>query len=107
MTLNSNSAVNFATWITGFSDVGSQSGNSVTFRHPQGTSQASEVSASYRWSTDLVNFHNAVASAGGTTVTFTPSLGTPTAGTTTVTATVSGTVPAKLFVTLQATQSAP
>lgn len=84
-----------------------RNGNSVTFRHPQNASPASDVTAGYRWSTDLVNFHESGAASGGTTVTFTPAADTPVAGTTTVTAAITGTAPAKLFVTARATRAVP
>jgi hypothetical protein len=81
-----------------------KSGSTVTFQHPQNATPASDVSAAYVWSTDLATYNSDGASAGGTTVSF----GTGTvAGTTTVTATITGTVPAKLFVALKATQAAP
>jgi hypothetical protein len=81
-----------------------KSGNTVTFQHSQSATPASDVSASYVWSTDLVTFHPDGASAGGVTVGFDTSTD---AGTTTVTATITGTVPAKLFVSLKATQATP
>ena len=84
-----------------------KSGSTITFRHPQSGFPASDVTAAYRWSTDLVDFHDSGAASGGTTVTIAPALNTPAAGTTTVTATVTGTQPAKLFLILEATQAAP
>lgn len=75
-----------------------------TFTHPQG-SLASDLTASYRWSTDLVTFHDDGASSGGTTVNFATSPNTPSAGNTTVTATVSGTPVQKLFVRVEVTQN--
>lgn len=81
------------------------SGNTVTFRHPQNASPASDVSAAYEWSADLVTFHADGASDGGATVSFTASPDTPLAGTTTVTAAITGTVPAKLFFRLKALQT--
>ena len=84
-----------------------KSGSTVTFRHPQGGTFASDVTAAYKWSTDLANFHDSGAASGGTTVTLTPALNTPSSGTTTVTAAVTGTQPAKLFLTLEATQTTP
>lgn len=79
--------------------------NTVTFRHPQGGVQASDVTAAYRWSTDLATFHASGAASGGTTVVITPALNTPSAGTTTATATITGTQPSKLFLTVEATQA--
>lgn len=81
-----------------------KSGDTVTFQHPQNATPASDVSAAYVWSTDLATFNADGASAGGTTVNFGTST---TEGTTTVTATITGTVPAKLFVALKATQATP
>jgi hypothetical protein len=81
-----------------------KTGSTVTFQHPQGGSPASDVTAAYKWSTDLATFHASGAASGGTTVTLTPALNTPSAGITTVTATITGTQPAKLFLTLEASQ---
>ncbi|MEO7097762.1 MAG: immunoglobulin domain-containing protein [Luteolibacter sp.] len=88
---------------TGITQI-SKSGNTVTFQHPQNTTPGSDVSGAYVWSTDLATFNADGATAGGTTVSFGKST---VAGTTTVTATMTGTVPAKLFVALKATQTAP
>jgi autotransporter-associated beta strand protein len=84
-----------------------RSGNIVTFQHPENASPGADVTAAYLWSTDLVNFHANGATAGGIAVNFANSTNTPVAGTTTVTATVTGTMPAKLFISLKATQAAP
>jgi hypothetical protein len=84
-----------------------KSGSTVSFRHPQSGAAASDVTAAYKWSTDLANFHASGVASGGTTVTITPALNTPSAGTTTVTATVSGTQPSRLFLVLEATQTTP
>lgn len=81
-----------------------KTGNTVTFQHPQNATPASNVSAAYVWSTDLATFNADGASAGGSTVSFATST---VAGTTTVTATITGTVPAKLFVAMKATQATP
>jgi hypothetical protein len=81
---------------------GTQSGNSFTFTHPQGTT-ASDLSASYRWSTDLTTFHLGGATSGGTTVNFTTEADTPSPGFTRVTATATGTLPACLFVDVRVT----
>ena len=88
---------------TGITQV-SSSGNSVTFRHPQGT-PASDVAAVYQWSTDLVTFHDAGVPAGGTTVNFNVNLNTPVSGTTTVTANITGTIPTRLFTVVKATRT--
>lgn len=84
-----------------------KSGSTVTFQHPQNATPPSDVSAAYVWSTDLATLFGDGASSGGTTVSFSASPDTPVAGTTTVTATITGTVPAKLFVALKATQNTP
>lgn len=88
----------------GISEV-ARSGNTVTFRHPQSGAAASDVAASYRWSTDLATFHASGVESGGTTVTLAPALDTPAAGTTTVTATITGTQPSRLFLVLEALQT--
>jgi hypothetical protein len=71
---------------------GSKNGHSFTFTHPQGT-LASNLSASYRWSTDLATFHLGGVTSGGTTVNFTTEANTPSPGFTRVTATATGTLP--------------
>jgi hypothetical protein len=82
------------------------SGNTLTFTHPLNANPASDLTASYRWSTDLATFHNDgdPNGAGTTTVTFsdpTPAAG----GRFSVTATITGTViPDKLFVDVKMTQ---
>jgi hypothetical protein len=79
----------------------SKSGNNFTFAHPQGT-LASDLTATYRWSTDLLTFHDANQNVGGTTVTFTPSV---TPGSTTVVATIAGMPLERLFVVVRVTQN--
>lgn len=74
-----------------------RSGNTITFRHPQNPSPASDVTAVYQWSTDLVNFHADGSSSAGTTVNFSPSVNDPVSGTTTVTVMLDGEIPARLF----------
>jgi methionine-rich copper-binding protein CopC len=81
---------------------GIKNGNTFTFTHPQGT-LASDLSASYRWSTDLVTFHLGGGTSGGTTVAFTTEANTPSPGFTRVTATATGTLPGRLFVDVQVT----
>ena len=81
-----------------------KTGSTVTSRHPQSGLAASDVTAAYKWSTDLATFHASGAASGGTTVTINPALNTPSADTTSVTATISGSQPAKLFLTLEATK---
>ena len=84
---------------------GGKTVNTFTFTHPQGATLAADLTASYRWSTDLTTFHADGASNGNTTVNFTMQTNTPALGTTTVTATVIGTALDKLFVTVGVTQN--
>ena len=83
---------------------GTKNGNTFTFTHPQNATPASDLTASYRWSTDLATFHPGGATSGGTTVTFTTQANTPSPGITTVTASVTGTTTSKLFVRVYVTQ---
>ncbi|NJM54774.1 MAG: hypothetical protein HC841_01545 [Verrucomicrobiae bacterium] len=62
---------------------GAASGNTFTFTHPQG-SLAADLSAAYRWSKDLVTYHDSgVTEGGGTRVDFSTQPNTPSAGITT------------------------
>jgi hypothetical protein len=81
---------------------GIRSGNTFTFTHPRGT-PASDLSASYRWSTDLAAFHLGGGTSGGTTVNFTTEANMPSPGLTRVTATATGTHPDRLFVDIEVT----
>jgi len=83
---------------------GTVTGNSFTFTHPQSSSPASDLTATYRWSTNLETFTADGDSQAGTTVDFTTEADSPVSGTTTVTATVSGTPVDKLFVEIEVTQ---
>jgi hypothetical protein len=83
---------------------GIRSGNTFTFTHPQNVSPATDLTASYRWSTDLATFHLGGGTSGGTTVNFTTQADTPSPGITTVTATITGTAANKLFVRVSVTQ---
>ena len=84
---------------------GTKTGNTFTFTHPQNTTPASDLTASYRWSKDLASFlANGATDGAGTTVTFTTQANTPSSGITTVTATVTGTATSKLFVRVNVTQ---
>jgi autotransporter-associated beta strand protein len=86
--------------------VSAVNGNTFTFSHPVNSSPASDVSVAYRWSKDLATFHGHGESDGdGTTVSFIP--GTPSGGMVTVTANITGTPAARLFVDMEATQTAP
>ncbi|PXA04643.1 hypothetical protein DDZ13_05580 [Coraliomargarita sinensis] len=84
---------------------GNVTADSFTFTHPQSGELASDLTATYRWSTDLETFSNDGDSFGGTTVVFTAETDSPTAGTTSVTATVSGTLVDKLFVDVEVIQN--
>jgi hypothetical protein len=84
----------------------SKSGNTVTFQHPN-TAPASDVSAVYVWSTDLITYQDDGAGSGGTTVNFSMTPNLPVAGTSTVTATITGTVPGNLFVAVKAILASP
>jgi methionine-rich copper-binding protein CopC len=84
---------------------GSKSGNTFTFTHPQNASPAADLTASYRWSTDLATFNLGGATSGGTTVNFTTQANTPSPGFTRVTATVTGTAASKLFLRVNVTQN--
>jgi hypothetical protein len=81
---------------------GEPGGGSFAFSHPLSNAPAGDVTASYRWSTDLRSFHDDGASdENGTTVSF--SQATPSAGTVGVNTTVTGTPVEKLFVIIEAT----
>jgi hypothetical protein len=80
--------------------------NTFTFTHPVNICPADDLTATYRWSTDLTSFQDdGAANAGGTTtVTFAP--GTPSGGMVTVVATITGSViPDKLFVDVEVVQT--
>jgi hypothetical protein len=83
----------------GLTSVSSSAGNLV-FRHTRNATPASDLTASYEWSTDLTQWHASGVSFGGTSITF----GAPTVVTpgspemVEVTATVTaGATPAKVF----------
>ena len=82
---------------------GVKSGNTFTFTHPKNASPAIDLTASYRWSTDLATFHLGGETSGGTSVNFTTQANTPSTGFTRVTATASGTPPSRLFVDVKVT----
>lgn len=83
---------------------GTKNGNFFTFIHPQNATPASDLSASYRWSTNLSTFHLGGATSNGTTVTFTTEANTPSPGYTRVTASTTGTIPTRLFVDVRVTE---
>ena len=82
---------------------GSKSGITFTFTHPQNASPAADLTASYRWSTNLAAFHLGGQTSGGTTVNFITEANTPSPGFTRVTATAAGTLPGRLFVDVNVT----
>ena len=82
---------------------GIRSGNTFTFTHPKNATPAADLTASYRWSTDLATFNLGGATSGGTTVNFTTQANTPSPGFTRVTATATGTLPGRLFFDVQVT----
>ncbi len=85
--------------------LGTLSGNHLTFTHPIHDTPASDLTATYRWSTDLQTFHDDGDSNASATTTVTFAQGAPSAGMVTVTATITGTViPSKLFVNVNVTQ---
>jgi hypothetical protein len=92
-----------STWNAGFTGIHTDDAT-TTLQHPQKAIPASGVSGSYEWSTNLAEWHPSGAMAGGTIVTITPALNTPSVGITTATATTAGTVPATLFFRLKVSQ---
>ncbi|MGB1129536.1 MAG: sialate O-acetylesterase, partial [Haloferula sp.] len=84
---------------------GGVNGTDFTFTHPQSSPLADDLTAAYRWSTNLQAFHADGALVDGTRVDFTVELDQPSVGTTTVTATVSGTPVGQLFIDVQVTET--
>jgi hypothetical protein len=82
---------------------GTLNGNQFTFTHPQGV-LSDDLTATYKWSKDLVNFY-LEGPGDGTTVDFATLTNTPSAGFTTVTATVTGAATGKLFLIVEVTQA--
>jgi hypothetical protein len=72
--------------------------NVFTFQHPQADPPPGDVSGSYEWSLDLVNWHALPNPGIGTTVTIVATPNDPALGITTVRATVEETSPSSLFV---------
>ena len=79
-------------------------GGNFTFRHPMNPNPAGDLTVSYRWSKNLVDFYGDGASDGINSVSFSPQPGTPAAGTTTVIAAITGPFPDKLFVVAEVTR---
>ncbi len=84
----------------------SASGGDLVFQHTLNATPASDLDASYEWSTDLATWYDDGASDGGTTVSFGAPVeiapGPP--ALVEVIATVSGTPPGKVFARLKVTQ---
>jgi hypothetical protein len=84
---------------------GEKNGNQFTFTHPLNAKPAGDLTPRYRWSTDLVNFHDdgSPNGAGTTTVTFSDPV--PAGNVVSVTATVSGSViPDRIFARVEVMQ---
>ncbi|MCU0781831.1 MAG: hypothetical protein MUF04_12120, partial [Akkermansiaceae bacterium] len=84
---------------------GTADGNTFTFAHPQNATPASDLTTTYRWSTNLIDWYagdNVDGPGGGLTVGIVADpVGPPT---TTVTATASKAVP-KLFLRVEVTSN--
>ncbi|MGB1129121.1 MAG: hypothetical protein ACPG4K_03645, partial [Haloferula sp.] len=82
-----------------------QGANTFTFTHPLNATPADDLTATYRWSTDLQTFTDDGNSNGAGTTTVNFVQGVPAGGMVTVTATITGSViPDKLFVDVEVTQ---
>ena len=89
---------------------GVMTGASFTFNHPQNAEPADDLTAAYRWSTDLVIYQASGATDGdGTRVDFVAQQDSPTPGITpgitTVTATVTGTAVDALFLRVEVSRN--
>lgn len=90
---------------TGLTPV-SATGTSFTFTHPLNPNLASDVTYTYAWSADLIEWKTSgQTNTGGVTATITA--GAPVAGVVTVTTTATAGTPVKLFTRLVATQTNP
>ena len=88
---------------TGAVDTGA---NTFTFTHPLNATPADDLTATYRWSTDLQTFYDDGDSNGAGTTTVNFVQGAPSGGMVTVTATITGTeIPDKLFVDVEVAQN--
>ncbi|MGB1131408.1 MAG: hypothetical protein ACPG4K_15250 [Haloferula sp.] len=88
--------------VSGAVDTGA---NTFTFTHPLNATPADDLTATYRWSTNLQDFYDDGDPNGAGTTTVDFAQGTPSGGMVTVTATITGTViPDKLFVDVEVTQ---
>lgn len=71
--------------------------NTLSFNHPEASPPLTDVTCSYRWSLDLVTWHDSGETADGTTVTFSAMPNTPAVGMTKVTGTIAGNNPPRIF----------
>lgn len=78
------------------------SDNIFTFSHPLNENPTSNISATYRWSKDLVSFHTDGTTHEGITVSFNQSQ--PVNGVVTITATITGDTMERLFVDIEVTE---
>ena len=79
-------------------------GSTFAFRHPMNENLATDLTAVYRWSKNLSNFHNdGDSDLDGTSVDFVA--GTPMDGVVTVTASITGTSTDRIFVTVELRQN--
>jgi hypothetical protein len=94
-----------AVFSQGLSAVSASTGQ-LKFRHTRNATPASDLTASYEWSPDLVNWYASAASAGGVTVTFaTPTVEAPgPPELVEVTANITGTAP-KVFARVKVVQN--
>ncbi|NCQ35947.1 hypothetical protein GW813_12935, partial [bacterium] len=80
-------------------------GNTFTFSHPLNESPAENISASYRWSKDLVGFHDGGETVDGITVNFSTPSSPDLEGMVTVSATVTGTSTDRLFINVTVSEN--
>lgn len=80
--------------------------NTFTFTHPLNPAPSDDLSATYRWSTNLLDFYDDGNPNGAGTTAVSFAQGAPSNGMVTVTATITGSViPSKLFVDVKVTQN--
>ena len=86
----------------------SSNGSVIVFRHSRSNSIASDLTASYKWSADLQNWHASATAESGTTVTIAAAtitdVSAPANDLVEVTATLTGTAKPEIFVRLKATK---
>ncbi len=80
--------------------------DSITLVHPNPDLALTDISGSYEWSSDLVDWYAAdgVASDGSTTVNAASALDTPSTNKTTVTCAIAGSTPSNLFLRVSVSQ---